>query len=290
MEQLRNVDGARRWYEHVLMLDETHAGARARLAAIRRTPAGPSASPPSAAPPERASAQAGTQPGQPKSSQPWISTTGSPRSSAPSAVPDNAAAAASDGTGFYAALKADANPLSRNAVALIDRLRLTSRPRVADYPIALMGLVLSAFVSLVLSFLMLWDALRGANVAPEAVALFTGAPLVVTCLSGFWILQRRATRYELGDGLLKATRGLVAKETVTYELFRVTRVGVYRGPVQRLFGSGTLTLVVEGRGGAAEEVKLVGLVPGRDLLRMQDDLRNLAQLLRQNALIKGIIT
>jgi membrane protein YdbS with pleckstrin-like domain len=125
---------------------------------------------------------------------------------------------------------------------------------------------------------------------PQELLVMMAFPVGIAIGLILTIWFQRAMRYELRDGVLKITQGILSKHTDTYELFRVTNVGVYRGPLQRLFNSGTLTLTVEGGGGAAKKLSLAGLVCGRELLGLQDDLRNLSQLLRQNPLIKGIIT
>jgi membrane protein YdbS with pleckstrin-like domain len=197
----------------------------------------------------------------------------------------DAAAVVPDGLGFYAALKNDTSPMSKNAVALIDRLQMTRRRQITGSPCALIVLAVSLLVLLYFGALIVFGLTRYLPNTPVPFLLsVTAAICAIT-----YILLKRATRYELREGLLKVTRGLLGKRTEPYELFRVTSARVDRRPVQRLFGSGTLTLTIEGRGGAAEEVRLVGLARGRDLLRLQDELRNLSQLLRQNPLIKGII-
>jgi membrane protein YdbS with pleckstrin-like domain len=208
----------------------------------------------------------------------------------PQSQPPQVAAAAvvSGALGFYAALRGDTSPISKDAVALIDQLRMTKR---SDSPIGLIVLAVSLLVILyhgvVFVFAVLTskklDQLPFPNTAVPLLLSIAAAVIAIT-----YILLKRTTRYELREGLLKITRGILRKKTVTYELFRLASVDVYRGPVRRLFNSGTLTLTIEGRGGAAEEVRLVGLARGRDLLRLQDELRNLAQLLRQNPLIMGI--
>jgi membrane protein YdbS with pleckstrin-like domain len=245
-EQLGKLRDARSWYDRVLLLDGSHRGARSRLAAMAQAP--PAA----------------------KSQAPHVA----------------AATVASEGFGFYAALKGDTSPISKNAVALIDQLQMTKRPKMSDSPGALLLLVVFLPIFFV-TFIVTASVMR--NMPDQAFVLpVIGVGIYVVLI--VHVLLRRATRYELREGFLKITQGILHKQTVTYELFRVTGVGVDRAPMQRLFGSGTLILNVEEPGGAVKEVRLIGLARGRDLLRLQDDLRNLAQLLRQNPLIKGIIS
>jgi membrane protein YdbS with pleckstrin-like domain len=249
-EQLGKLDDARSWYEHVLQVNGSHRGATRRLAAISQTPT--------------------PQPQPPQHEQP---------SSNPSQVP--AAEVVAEGRGFYVTLKGDPSPISKNAVALIDHLRMSRRPLVSDSPFALISLVV---MLLVIPTVLLFVPARLRH--EEGLLILLASPVMLVFLAAAWIWFQKAMRYELRDGVLKVTQGILSKRTDTYELFRVTNVGVHRGPLQRLFNSGTLTLTVER---PAKKLDLVGLARGRKLLSLQDDLRNLSQLLRQNPLIKGII-
>jgi membrane protein YdbS with pleckstrin-like domain len=239
----------------VLLLDGSHKGARTRLPAVAR------AAPRHAQPP---------QPVRPQSV---------PFQSPPPQVA--AAAIAPEGFGFYAALKRDTSEISRNAVGLIDHLTLTRSPKAWDTPIAMLLLVVP------ISFISFLLMMGGWKVIGSVWFL---AGVAVSIVLTTYVLLSRARIYELREGLLRITRGILSKKTDSYELFRVIGVRVDRGLIQRMVNSGTLTLTIERPGGASKDLQLVGLAPGRELLRLQDDLRNLSQLLRQNPLVKGIIT
>jgi tetratricopeptide (TPR) repeat protein len=202
---------------------------------------------------------------------------------APEPMPAASSPPTRNPTGFYNALRSDTSPVSRNAAALIDKLRRTARLSPRDYPVGLAMLIVLLPVGL------WWAAIQllfRRHSDPYAGVL----GIVVAVVPLVFVLELRAIRYELRDGLLKITKGLLNRKTVTYELFRVVGIEVYRGPIQRVFNSGTLTVVVENPDSRpATRLRIKGLARGDELLTLQDDLRDLSQALRQNPHIKGII-
>ena len=207
-EQLGKLGEARSWYERVLLLDGSHRGARTRLPAVAKAAPLPSQSP---------------QPVRPRSVPPQSQ---SPQVAAAEAVPY--------GVGFYAGLQRDASPISKNAVALIDRLTLTRRPRAWDTPIPMLllvfGIPLSFIISFILTISVPGPGYKGHSFVGGVLFFFAGVALLIVPLIFpiTFVLFRRARIYELREGLLRVTRGIFQQEN---DLLRtLSRCWRPRGP------------------------------------------------------------
>ncbi|HNT98298.1 MAG TPA: PH domain-containing protein [Elusimicrobiales bacterium] len=89
------------------------------------------------------------------------------------------------------------------------------------------------------------------------IPLFIGLLLLVALLLALWIPAfHRSLKYDIGDDALRCDSGVFWKRRVTVPYSKITNVDIAQGPVQRLYGVGTVHVQTAGasaaQGGLAE--------------------------------------
>jgi tetratricopeptide (TPR) repeat protein len=208
--------------------------------------------------------------------------------------------------GVYEFLLQDKSPLSRHAVALINALHITARPRFIAYlgrrpkhpsrsPLRSVVIAIGGLAWLAWMIYLVGGASDGQSKLAHAhiriepsqiaslMAISIGLGAMVVCLCGIRIAT---TRYTLARGRVQIEAGLFARSARNVELWRVERVDLHQSLINRLTGDGTLVFAVRGED---RPLLITGLVrlPALETLRQQ--LMNLVFALRSNPMVKGII-
>ncbi|MGN6872019.1 MAG: PH domain-containing protein [Solirubrobacteraceae bacterium] len=218
------------------------------------------------------------------------------------AVHPSRAGDASRTRGAYEYLIKDKSELSQQALALIDRLEMTHRPRVVAFlgrratgPYSRSAKVVTR---LLLLALLVWILIVATHVeavrkidgpvtpAPIGSALVVSLVLGLLCV-GTYLLHAATTRYTLARGRLTVESGLLARNRRSLELYRVTNVALHRSMMNRITGDGSLVLTYTGPdSSASERIPVTGLQGIRDLRVTGSQLEDLAFTLRSNAVIQ----
>lgn len=83
------------------------------------------------------------------------------------------------------------------------------------------------------------------------IPLFIGLLLLVALLLALWIPAfYRSLEYSIADDAIRCNSGVFWKRRVTVPYSKVTNVDVTQGPVQRLYGVGSVHVQTAGAGGA----------------------------------------
>jgi tetratricopeptide (TPR) repeat protein len=236
-----------------------------------------------AAQPQHASARVRHEALSKRSQQPPIDGDRSSASHSVTDAPDNAIEQGQLGVLSY--LMSDPTPLSRQAVSLIQQLKIDTRPRYLAYlgrhPLWLSVLILATVALL-------------ASGGP-----FGLLPLAaMLAIYGAMYMRVTNTRVRIRQGRLQIERGVFHKDLSNFDLWRVRAISLKRTLINRMTGDGTLILSIgpEGiadqrkvRKGKLTTVKVPGLAQGTALTELYQTLLNLVFLLRGNPVVKGII-
>lgn len=179
--------------------------------------------------------------------------------------------------GVYEFLRQDGSALSKQAVALMDALKIEVRPRFTAYVgRSLRGIIRSIFVILL---------------SIASVGLF---PLI-----GY--IRVRCTRIRIAQGRLQIEKGVFGKHLKNVDIWRVLNIELERTFINRMTGDGTLVLILSPLAvadrhrrkrkhpGSEQFVDVIGLARGSQLEDTYQQLLNLTFLLRGNPVVKGII-
>jgi tetratricopeptide (TPR) repeat protein len=274
-ERRHEIGQARTWYHRALAAAPEHVSALARLDATAPAPSAPSPLP--------AAAKAhdpGTPPGE---MQPDLSR-------------------GPGGPEIIYYLRQDNLPISRQTIQLMKILEMDVRPRFSAYVGRYSGriavgiiLVLAGLIALA-RITKVDDLGRTTRVDVHAVTLIVIALAIgITAVA---YINVACMRIRIANGRLQIERGVLHKKVKNIDLWHVVNVGLDRTLVNRITGDGTLELalnldpIVDPRKkpkGTHTTVRITGLVSGPDLSEMQQDLLNIAFLLRGNPVLKGII-
>ena len=129
-----------------------------------------------------------------------------------------------------------------------------------------------AIAGLVLAPALVWGdfMLAQRGWVPGGVAVAAGA-LLILLLIWFMPLRRfRAWGYSAGEDELLVKHGLLIRKMTVVPFGRVQHIDIAQGPLERMFGLGTLVLNTAGTRGSA--VRLPGLLHG-DAERLREHIR-----------------
>ena len=204
--------------------------------------------------------------------------------------------------GVYEFLLRDQSPLSQDAVNLMKRLHMSSRPRFTAYlgrrqkrplrsvAVGFFAVVwLAIVVSIVVGIPPVHSALVKASPFLHSIRLSTLIiPLVALGIMvlGVSCVRIATTKYTIAKGRVQIETGLLARSARNLELWRVERVDLHKSLPNRLTGDGTLVFTVRGE---PKPILLTGLARGRALEEIRQQLMNLVFALRSNQMVKGII-
>jgi membrane protein YdbS with pleckstrin-like domain len=116
----------------------------------------------------------------------------------------------------------------------------------------------------------------GALVLELAEQLPRGAFLAPVLLAALYLIIRAPLRryhargYQMGEDRLRVVRGLIFRSDTVVPFGRVQHIDVHQGPVERLYGLGTLVVHTAGNHNAS--VSLPGLAHA-DAMAMREDIR-----------------
>jgi uncharacterized protein len=124
--------------------------------------------------------------------------------------------------------------------------------------------------------LMVLPPLVAATIVEYRGGLPRGAVFVPIALGALWFIARSPLRryaargHRIDEDQLRVVRGLLFQSDTTVPFGRVQHIDVHQGPLERLFGLGTLVLHTAGNHNAS--VPLPGLAHG-DALAMREQIR-----------------
>lgn len=127
-----------------------------------------------------------------------------------------------------------------------------------------------------IAVLLVLPPLVAALVAEYRGGLPRGAVLVPIIVVALWFIVRtplrryRARGHRIDEDQLRVVRGLLFQYDTTVPFGRVQHIDVHQGPLERVFGLGTLVLHTAGNHNAS--VALPGLAHG-DALAMREQIR-----------------
>jgi hypothetical protein len=218
--------------------------------------------------------------------------------------------------GVYEYLRKDRSALSRQAVAVLDRLYVEKYPPTylsfftfglptaqsfgKAFQYGLTALIAIVVLGAVGSFLLAPAQVPGRPAVDSLTAFRQLTSSFLQFLTGlvFWayvavvvlvlgrFLRHITTRIRIERGRLQVERGLLTRTKTNLELWRVQNIVLERRGLNLLTGDGTL--VFYGTTGTPPE-KVTGVTRGRDLERLHEELLDLVFLLRTNPSIKGIV-
>jgi hypothetical protein len=206
--------------------------------------------------------------------------------------------------GIEQMLRADQSDISRQAVAVIDSLRLTARlhfsAQLQKLTRRLVLIVGSAAVTAYVLFhatpfqiggstVHFYQAdVRDVTLGAVAVWLMTAAISFLRCVTSVVTIANARMRIE---------RGILHRWVETVDLWIVNDIDLDRDLIQRLTGDGTVTFKGTrhdrprrwSRAKGSQPLKVTGLARGPELDRIYRQLLDLKFLLRANPIVKGII-
>jgi pSer/pThr/pTyr-binding forkhead associated (FHA) protein len=182
--------------------------------------------------------------------------------------------------GIYQYLRQDPSAISKQAIAMMDRLEMEVRPSFPAYiGHFLRGYIRTTFI-LLLSLTVVFP--------------------ILALIIGF--IRVRATRFKISQGRLQIKKGVLSKRLTNVDLWRVRNIELYRTFWNRMIGdNGTLIIVLSPEPAAGkthhskkrsrldDQVEVTGLAKGSHLDEIFQQLLNLTFLLRGNPIVKGII-
>jgi hypothetical protein len=193
--------------------------------------------------------------------------------------------------GAYEYLLQDTSMLSRQTIAVMDFLRDSvgrGHPSETAY--------LSTFIGLIIGICIIFFILVSANTIQEAqydtlfaLLVLVGLPplalfLIVRGLYRFLYIW--TTDFILDKGRLQVERGILRRQLLNVELWRVHTIELKQTFFNRLTGDGTLVFRLEHE---QTSLEVKGLAQGTQLKETYQQLLNLVALLRSNPVVKGII-
>ena len=262
-----NTDAARSYYSQALTIDPDHARAKDALQRIDRNrqakPAGPARNPPTHS----------------------------------DAIAEEAFARGD--LGVYEYLLQDNSVLSRKAVALIERIKVSRYPRFtaffgrrspqklhkgAKLLIALLIIFLVGVVATHVSWVAAHD---GPDIYPVSVStailvsvILIGVPFLV------YLIREVTTKYTIARGRLTVDKMLFTRHARTTELWRVKLIETHQSIPNRLTGDGTLIFTLNDD---KTKILVTGVAAYSELEKMRVQLMDLIFALRANPMIKGIV-
>ena len=262
-----NAEAARSYYNQALTIDPDHARARDALQRIDRNQQG---KPPEPAkdPPNHREATPGE-------------------------------ALARGDLGVYEYLLQENSVLSRKAVALIERLKVSGYPRFTAFfgrrspqklhkGVKLLIALLIIFWAAVVATHISWVAAHdGPDIYPIAVSkailasvILIGVPFLV------YLLREVTTKYTIARGRLTVDKMLFTRHARTTELWRVKLIETHQSIPNRLTGDGTLIFTLNDD---KTKILVTGVAGYSELEKMRVQLMDLIFALRANPMIKGIV-
>ena len=257
-EKERSWEEARSFYNRVLAIDSGHVSAKKRLEQIPMQPA----------------------PDALNTNDNW--------------APPVTDAAPLQQYGVYAFLLQDPSPLSKHSLEMIDKTRMSVHPLATAFLGRLLG------ISLVILLVGFGATIIGsgswAGILNEIATFplshitpYAGIVAILMCLFvmiiGYvYILSMKIT---IDKGRLQIAKGLLSRQVLNIELWRVENIELHRNFINRLTGDGTLMIQLVHQ---KKQIKLTGLARGPRLEDIRQQLLNLVWLLRSNAAVKGIIS
>ena len=262
-----NTDAARSYYSQALAIDPGHARAKEALQRIdpsrQGTPSGPAKDPP-----KHSDATAGE-------------------------------ALARGDLGVYEYLLQDNSVLSRKAVALIERLKVSGYPRFTAFfgrrspqklhkGVKLLIALLIVFWAAVVATHISWVAAHdGPDIYPVAASkailvsvILIGVPFLV------YLIREVTTKYTIARGRLTVDKMLFTRHARTTELWRVKLIETHQSIPNRLTGDGTLIFTLNDD---KTKILVTGLAGFSELEKLRIQLMDLIFALRANPMIKGIV-
>jgi hypothetical protein len=202
-----------------------------------------------------------------------------PHAGAPPAPGHTKPAASARMTGQYSVLDflaQDSTPISKQAAELIGLLHLDRHAYLSAYLLRILVAVLVLFTI-------------GALIHSPLVLVVGILCVVVACA------RVKATRFEIMNGRIRISSGLVGRHSETHDLWMVHEISIHRTFVNRLTGDGSLVvdfslpISTSSRESQSQRLVLRGLARGGELSMIHDRLQNLKFLMRANPAMKGII-
>jgi len=261
---------ARSYYGRALAIVPGHAGARQRLRAIS---------------PEPVPAAARSEP---------VPAAAPPSNGGPS------------GSAIYDYLRQDPSPLSRQTLAAMDALEMKVHPTFTAYAgrhfarfAILAGLALIAVIGLpVLVAALPQNVNLPVDLTSLAGALIIAVPAIAAAAAALGYVRVRSTCVTIHCGRLQIRKGVLSRRLVNVDLWHVRGIELKRTFLNRLTGDGTLVLELVPQPALSRSrrtpagdgpVQLTGIVRGKRLEEVYQQLLNVAFLLRSNPIVKGII-
>ena len=201
--------------------------------------------------------------------------------------------------GVYEYLLQDNSVLSRKAVALIERLKVSGYPRFTAFfgrrspqklhkGVKLLIALLIIFWAAVVATHISWVAAHdGPDIYPVAASkailvsvILIGVPFLV------YLIREVTTKYTIARGRLTVDKMLLTRHARTTELWRVKLIETHQSIPNRLTGDGTLIFTLNDD---KTKILVTGLAAFSELEKLQVQLMDLIFALRANPMIKGIV-
>jgi hypothetical protein len=242
------------FYERALQMDADHVGARERLAR----------SLPLDAKPQEASRRMERQDVKPADARP--------------------ATAHAPQHGMMKVMSADPSVFAQETLELLRAVDRSVRPRLSAHAGRLMAR-LSLLVALLLVLVRYPHPALKVTLMMGAIGVLAIASLLAI------VLRVLTTTVTFGEARLLITTGVLGRRYRNLELYRVENVYLVRSLINRLTGDGVIEFhIEEGRSGKPEVLRVFGIAPIAELLKLHDDLRQLVFNLRTGQWGKGIIS
>ena len=190
--------------------------------------------------------------------------------------------------GVYELIRNDPSPLARQAIGLIDATEMSVRPNLSAY---LGKFLAAALIPLALGFGAVVAATFGHAPTEAQAFLLVSGVIVSVALVITLMLKIKTTEIVINQGRAQVRTGIFAKQTETFEFYRVLDIELRRTFLNRLTHDGTVAFFVEGVEGrrGPKEVELTGIAKAERLEELFNQLRSLIFVMRSGQWGKGII-
>lgn len=204
-----------------------------------------------------------------------------------------------DSLGAYEYLRRDNSALSQEAARLIDELQISGHPRLSAFlgrrspgrhskrAKAMLAASALAWLLIIATHI---PAVRKVDgpVSPVPIGVAVAISIAFVAAGALlYGLYAATTKYTLARGRLTVESGLLARNSPSYELYRISDVVVHRSLPNRLTGDGTLQFhYVPASGGEAKVIPVTGLQPYDQLEDTRKGLMNLIFVLRSTPVIQ----